>query len=294
MEYKKQSLDLLKNLYPNVNFYAIRRAFQYESPSYNFTAAYHKLTSIDSGEEPNYLSTLKNIRVKNPRKAKSFQTTDPILLQEIDAIPALNQKENAPPQANQAPPPPPPPDVVVSPEVTWECSCCFGDDFASGEMGHCGDGTHFFCIDCLEQYAQTQVEADGSLNCFCDDECTSIIPKCFRDKLPSALTDNLDDRAFRASVLKAGLEGIWYVPSFIHVCFKLLSYSCLVASVNAQSVPTSLSWTHVSPTPLASLAPSAGQSSVLLARTSRIPRRRARKRSKRSLRAMHAPRPRRP
>lgn len=88
--YKRESLELLKYIFPNISVVAIRATHQ----EFRFPQAFEALSTIardqPRGQQnalPPYLNGPRHM--KRPRRS-----TDPELLAEIDTIPQMNTKEN--------------------------------------------------------------------------------------------------------------------------------------------------------------------------------------------------------
>lgn len=62
-------------------------------------------------------------------------------------------------------------------DMIFECKCCFTET-PFDQMTHCGEGEHFFCLDCARKNAEIQI-GDGRHKLLCMDEsgCKAEFPR---------------------------------------------------------------------------------------------------------------------
>lgn len=62
-------------------------------------------------------------------------------------------------------------------DMILECKCCYADT-PFDQMTHCGEGEHFFCLDCARQNAEHEIGA-GKHKLVCMDEsgCKAEFPR---------------------------------------------------------------------------------------------------------------------
>jgi len=99
------------------------------------------------------------------------------------------------------------------------CDCCY-DDVDMEEIVACRDEGHLFCRDCLSNYVETQIFANGGFGvnpetkersleilCFHGDGCTSSFDRYHLKKaLKPKVLEKYDELQFQASIEKAGLS----------------------------------------------------------------------------------------
>lgn len=62
-------------------------------------------------------------------------------------------------------------------DMLLECQCCFTDT-PFDKMTHCGEGEHFFCLDCARQYAESRIgEGKHKLVCMDGSGCQAEFPR---------------------------------------------------------------------------------------------------------------------
>jgi hypothetical protein len=153
---------------------------------------------------------LGRIVIKHPRRIARPCIVDPMLVEEVNAIPEMNTKENRAPgtkveeeKVKQE---------VAAREMVVTCECCFGDS-PFETMIQREQGEHIFCPGCVEHYVQEQVfgKDKNIVQCMSSEGCNAG----FSDvQLTRALTDKLlmtlgKHQQTYAEIAKANIAGLW-------------------------------------------------------------------------------------
>jgi hypothetical protein len=222
--YKNQAMALLKITFPRLSVDAIRGTL--EEKRFQFTPAFEILSRIniidgaDKGEEraliladAPFLKHVKRIVLKGPRPRRMprLHIADPALVEEVDAIPEMNKKENRAPntkveeeKVKQE---------VAAREIEVTCECCFGDE-PTKTIIQCDQGKHFFCFVCVRRYVQEQLFGQDTSIVQCisleADGCKAGFSTV---ELTRALTDDVlkayDIHQTSTEIVKANIKGLW-------------------------------------------------------------------------------------
>ena len=214
--YKNQAKKLLENTFPGISCAAINVVLNHVK--FNFTDAFHILYEIQAMKDnddaaadnvfpqmpPKIKVFLKHLR---PKKRVSIQQA--ALLEEIQAIPALNNtKGNDPPAVG---------DIEAADdedgETLVECGCCYGD-YPPNDMKECNaNAGHQVCKDCIYRYVSEQLDGNNSINfqCIVNETCrhTYHHASVLDQVLSPGLKRRTNDAIFRSVVEQAGVEGVW-------------------------------------------------------------------------------------
>lgn len=100
-------------------------------------------------------------------------------------------------------------------EFQITCECCYGD-YSFEEMAQCDDG-HLFCKTCVQQYVREQFYGNNRSDfpCMSGDGCAAdfSLRATLENVLSPKLLKNIEDHAFRSSVAKAKVDGLWQVQN---------------------------------------------------------------------------------
>ncbi|KAL7541911.1 hypothetical protein ACHAXR_012249 [Thalassiosira sp. AJA248-18] len=233
-QYAYQARLTLQNSFQRISCAAIDAIIR--SSDFKFTDAFNSLTNVMSkhgtidgdgaGHFDGFPQSIK-IFIKQKRPEKTFQLTNPRLLDEIADIPELNTKQNnrfvdekvAEEKVDDA----------KDPELELECLCCYADYLLS-EMMECSAGSgHFVCKTCINHFVSEQLDGNDSVTfkCIADAECVHKYPNETLDQdgvLSPRLKDRMNDRVFREMVKEAGLGNEWTCPKCAYIGFVDQAY----------------------------------------------------------------------
>ena len=221
--YKRQSLELLKYTFRRISVKAIRTAFEHYMfafiPTFKVLSSIQTLFDHSNEEEPflqavlgtaPFLESVDRIIIKNNRDVKRRpRITDNTLIQELDTIPEMNEKENYPETINILDDDDYNNDAPKAKELDVECGCCYGD-FAFEDLCQCMDG-HLFCPDCIRMHVEEQLFGlnMSEFKCMSMDCCNAVYPHAvLKRALPEKLLRTVDEHLFRANVEKADIADL--------------------------------------------------------------------------------------
>ena len=233
--YRNQVFEFLKHHYSKISVSCIRQTLKHHGHS--FTASYRTLDRINRLTQEDvpprqledrirrefpFLSPTSSIVIQRRRSSPHPMLSNQELLDEIDGVDELNQKENRKEnrkgasvcvaegmvrENDRGPFVPVPPPVAASiPSVTSlsspfssptaafktpakkpdemevECQCCYGD-FPFEIMVHCNNG-HLFCSACLRSHVSEELFGNNrdSFKCMSMDGCTEGFEDMMLDK----------------------------------------------------------------------------------------------------------------
>ena len=132
-------------------------------------------------------------------------------MEEVDAIPGLNCKENR--QQQQQAHIQEEQDKKEQPPLVpgLECGCCYGD-FAFEELCQC-DEAHLFCKECISTHVTEQIFGlnKSGFHCMSVDGCLAKFPS---DTMKLAFPEEkqrqrIEKHIFRASIEQANMKDLW-------------------------------------------------------------------------------------
>jgi hypothetical protein len=232
-DYKNEALNLLKITFPRLSVAAIRGTL--EENGFLFTPAFEILSRvkiIDGADEDGeralilvdapFLKHVRRIVLKGPRRMPRPRIVDPTLVEEVNAIPEMNKKENRAPatkveKENRAPATKVEEEKVkqevAACEIEVKCECCY-DDYPSKTMIQCDQGKHFFCPDCINLYVQEQVFGQHTSVIQCISPVSGGCNAGFSTvqlarTLPDGVRKAYDMHQTRTEIGKANIEGLW-------------------------------------------------------------------------------------
>lgn len=226
LAYKQQSLEILKHTFQRISVEAIRQVFEHSRHS--FTDAYHLLSSMNDYIEEDdfqqqitailelapFLQHCKKIILKADRKIHARHApNEPNLLEELDAIPEMNTKENRPVEVERYNRDEDD-NTKRALEPQYVCACCFSDDIFFQDMCQCDEG-HLVCTDCLRHYVEEQLDGKGVGEFQCMN--MEAVPKCtaaysmtqLGRAFPPSRLDQIEEKIFRLNFDKACMHDGW-------------------------------------------------------------------------------------
>ena len=171
------------------------------------TSIIHNMRSLDLEMKKYYtISDGLAIFLRYVGKDLFFNPKDPILVQELQWIKTLDRNEQfendreLAEQINEQ--------MAAEDGTLLECGCCFSE-YAFESIVQCSEG-HLFCKNCLKQYVETTVFADGksNLNCMSTSEsCCGFFPgSMLRSSLPIKVLEKYEEAYARDSIQSAKIE----------------------------------------------------------------------------------------
>jgi hypothetical protein len=156
-----------------------------------------------------FLEHVGRIVLKGPRRMARPRIVDPTLVEEVNAIPEMNTKENRAPgtkveeeKVKQE---------VIAREMEVTCECCFGDS-PFETMIQCEQGEHIFCPGCVQHYVEEQLFGKDTsiVLCMSSEGCGAGFSAVQLNRaLPDKLRMTLDKHQTHAEISKANIEGLW-------------------------------------------------------------------------------------
>jgi hypothetical protein len=220
--YKNQALNLLKKTFPRLSVAAIRCAL--EVNGFLFTPAFEILSRIDiivgADEDEEralilvdapFLEDVGHIVLKNPRRMPRPRIVNTTLVEEVNAIPEMNTKENQDPGAKVDKDKVKQEVAAPEMEVTCECECCFGES-PFETMIQCELGEHFFCPECVERYVVEQLFGRNTsvIQCMSSDGCNAGFSDVqLARALPDKTRTAFNKHQTSAEIAKANIPGLW-------------------------------------------------------------------------------------
>jgi hypothetical protein len=221
--YKNQAMQQLKFTFRRLSVEAIQLSF--ENSKFHFTSAFRILSTVNASEHEDqvdqrvrilnnapFLVSVDRVFLKGPRKIKPSRIVDKTLMEEVDAIPELNCKENRQQQQQtqiqealdkkQKEQPPVP---------GLECGCCYGE-FAFEELGQCEDA-HLFCKACIKAHVTEQIFGldKSEFHCMSMEGCLLGFPSnTMKLAFPKEKErQKIEQHLFRASIEQANMKDLW-------------------------------------------------------------------------------------
>lgn len=218
--YKNEAKKLLENSFPRISCAAINAVLA--DVDFRCPDAFRILTEIDHSrdmEDDNVAAIFPQmplrikVFLKHNRPKKRFRIHEPLLLEDIEAIPDLYEikEEDPAPLPNEIAPSQD--EIRLLEDVLLECGCCYAECNPK-EMKQCNANLdHRICKDCIYRYVSEQLDGNNSINfqCIVHEECRHAYHQAnvLDEVLSPGLKLRTNQAIFRSEVKQALGDGMW-------------------------------------------------------------------------------------